>query len=392
MADSTADVRVDARRVLWVALGAALLGGAGWAAGYVIDPGRARYSYLAAVVAGVTVCLGGLGLLQIVHVMNAKWPVVVRRWIEGVVSPLPVLALGFVPVAFWIPDLYAWARPASDEHVAHRLEQLRPWLDAEPFCIRSAIYLLSWLVVAAALLRWSSKQDQGRTAPPPVARAISGATLPAVALTVTFAAFDWVMSLHPTWYSSVFGLYLFCSGFSAAVATVTVIATRIDRTDGLGRGLTRSHDHALGRCNLAAAALCGYIAFFQFLIIWVANKPGEVGWYLVRIQGGWQLLAAIALVAMLVVPLPMLLFRRISRHRVPLGLVAVLVVVGHVVHMIWLVVPVQGAIGSGWWIDVAAAVMVLGAAVAWAAWRVHGRPALPIHDPRLLRGARYESR
>lgn len=386
-------------RVIVLGLLAAAAGGVLLGLGLWLEPDRARHAYLAGFAGVAAVSLGGLVLLMIVHAMDAKWPVVVRRPIEAVVAPLPLLVLAFVPVALWIPELYSWAHPVLDtmpEHAQQLLAHKRPWLRQGWMIGRTALDFACWLAIGLALLRLSHRQDpnpDGRPDPRLVrrARAIAVAGLPLVALTLTLAAFDWLMSLDPLWVSTIFGLYYFAGGFCGAAAVVVLVVAALDRPDHLGPLLRPSHYSALGRVLLTAIALWGYFAYFQLLLVWIANRPDEVAWYLDRTRGGWVWVAVALALLHLPVPLVALLSYRLKRRRRPLSIVAAGVVLAHVIDVHWLVMPRAASDWPLHWVDPAGWLLVGGLAVAWSAFRLRGRAVAPRHDPRLPEGARYES-
>ncbi|WP_437668707.1 hypothetical protein [Sorangium sp. So ce131] len=380
--------------VAW-SLGLALLGGLLLVAGAFVDPTRLFYAYLAAYTYAVSTVVGALIFLMTCHAMGATWPVAVRRLVEAILGALPALAVLFVPLLFGLGSLYGeWLRPESieDEHVRAIVLHKTPYLNLPFFLVRTGIYFVVWLVLAA-LLRHGSLRGDAR---PELAlggrlRAISVAGLPLVALALSFAAFDWLMSLQPTWVSTMFPVYVFAGGFVAAIALLTVIAFASDRA-GLLPGLNTSHYYALGRLLLAFTIFWAYAAFFQFMLMWLADRPEEAEFYLHRAHGPWGAVSLALVLARFVIPFLVLLNYGIKRRPAWLAAVAAWILAAHYIDLHWLVVPdAPGERAPYHWLDLAALLAVVGPCVALAALRLRGKPLVPVNDPALPAAFRYES-
>jgi hypothetical protein len=383
-----------ARRVVQASASLCALGIVALVAGALFDPRRALVSYLTAFNYVVTIALGALIFLMICHAMHAEWPTLLRRLTEAVVATIPLYVLLFIPILAGLRVLYPWIRPESlhDERTRNLVALKAPYLNLNWFVGRTAFYFASWIFVAFWLRRWSRAMDRG-PAPEAADRmyALSGALLPLVALTLSFAAFDWVMSLAPTWASTMFPVCYFAGGFVAALALLTVLTWAADRT-GLIHGINPSHYYALGRLLLSFVIFWAYVEFFQFMLIWIANKPEEVTFYLARIQGGWAIESAILVLAQFVLPFFVLLDYRMKRKRDQIAAVAAWLLVAHYIDVHWLIVPMGGAVGRPLhWMDIAALVAVVGASVLFGALRLRGVRMVPVHDPALAKALRYES-
>lgn len=373
----------------------ALVGLAVVIAGYVFEPQRTAYAYLVAYTTCLTIAMGGLIFLAIVHAMNAKWPVALRRLVESMAAPLPILAVAFIPIAVWAGEIYPWVEPLSPElphHLTELLEKKKPYLQVEFFWGRAAFYLVCWVAISTLLLRWSSQQDRIRGAGLELRqRMLSAASLPLLALTLTFAAFDWVMSLDPAWFSTVFGIYVFAGGFIAALSVLTIATGQAERGGWL-RGLLRpSHYYALGRLMLAFVVFWAYISFFQFMLIWIANRPEEVAWFIERSTHGWQWFAAAIVFLHFVVPFVALLSYAIKWRPRALSVVAAIIIVAHVVEVHWMVVPAGHFEWLVHWVDIGALMLIAGTCVAFSIWRMRGRPMAPRYDAALPKGVAYQS-
>lgn len=393
----------QARRTFRIAAAIGAIGLAVTALAIAVDPRRALLSYLTAYTAVTGTAIGVLILLLIGHVANARWPAPLRRLHESVTIAFPALALLFLPIALGIDHLYAWADPAADlpESARHLLSMKRSWLSPVPFVLRSILYLGIFTVTAEVLRRWSLQRDTAAPEAEPRnadlthdalrrERVFAAAMLPAVGLAVTFAGFDWLMSLQPAWFSSMFGVYYFAGGFVSGIAIVVLLAWQM-RTGSSAAPFPGPLFHALGRMMLAFTVFWTYTAYFQGFLIQIADRPVEVTFYLARLAGGWDVLLAVMIALRFVVPFALLLPRRLKFRPKFMATVAGIIVVGHVLDMFWLVVPSRGGPISFNPADLAALAGITGAVVAWSAWRQRGVSIVPTGDPYLEDGLRYES-
>lgn len=385
------------RRILSASLGLTLLGAAVLAVGLFVAPARLWFSYLAAYAYVFTTAVGALIFLMICHAMRAGWPVALRRLTETIVGALPAVALLFVPLLFGLRHLYSWLRPEalSDEHALELLHHKAPYLNLTGFLVRAAIYLGAWVTVGALLRRWSLRRDSGAGADvSDRLQALSAGALPVVGLALVFASFDWLMSLDFTWVSTMFPICVFGGGFLASLALLTVLTFSAQRA-GLLPGVNESHYYALGRLLLAFTIFWAYVNFFQFMLIWMANHPHEVDYYLRRWRGPWSAVTVAVALVQFVIPFFLLLSYRLKRRPARLTAVAGWLLVAHYLDVHWLVMPeARAAASSGFpyhWLDAAALLFVGGLSVAYATLKLRGKATMPAGDPVLPRALRYES-
>jgi hypothetical protein len=277
----------------------------------MISLSRALTAYLTAWTFATTIAIGGLGLLLLSYATGARWMAPLRRILEATASALIPLALLFLPIALALPWVYPWAEPGSLHHQ-------RTYLSPAFFVGRTAAYLGLWIVAGEILRGWGrrARLELDRE------RAFASAMLPLVGVTVSFAGFDWLMSLQPAWWSAGFGL-IFLTGALVAAGAVTILGAAYGRRRALAGVVTGHHFHALGRLLLAFTVVWGYLQFFQAMLIQAANRPDEVTFYLHRTQHGWGWIALVLGVGHLGIPLFALLPRR-AKHR-PRYLVAIAV-------------------------------------------------------------------
>jgi hypothetical protein len=328
--------------------------------------------------------LGGLGIGFIQFLTGGRWGLATRRIYEAAATSLPFMALLFVPLLFGIPVLYAWARPevvAADPVLQHRaVFQNTPF-----FVVRSIGYLLAWAGLAFLLLRRSAAEDQPAASDAPRRlQRLSVIGVLVLALTVTFAAIDWLMSLDAEWSSTMYPVMVGMSDLLLALAFAVVVVAVFGTALGLAPLLTPSLYNDLGNLLLAFLMLWAYLAFFQYLLIWAGNLTDEIPWYVLRSSGGWRPVALALAVVGFGVPFWLLLFRPLKRNARPLAAIAGLILVTRVIDVYWLVAPPflpQGPAVN--WLDIAAWLGFGGVWLAAFVWQLARRPIVAPNDPRL---------
>lgn len=387
----------EGRRSIRALAAVALAGWAVVAIGLAVSRSATYFAYLTAFAFATSVALGALIFLMTAYVVGARWNAVVRRLNECVVSALPALALCFVPVAFGLSELYVWtAEPASfPEHERHLLEHKQHYLNAPFFLVRAAVYFALWSITALVLCRWSVRRDapaSGTSSRAPHARerAFSSALLPVVALALTFAAFDWLMSLQPFWLSSIFGVYYFSGGFVASLGLIAALAHAAAR--GGADVIRPPHFHALGRLMFGFTVFWAYIAFFQAMLMNIADRPEEASFYVRRLEGGWEAVVWALLIVRFLLPFFLLLPRDIKFRGPVMAAAGVGLLAGHYLDMYWLVMPIHHQHGPRptlW--DAGALCAVVGTAGLAAALWLRGKALVPVGDPVLAQSVAYRS-
>ena len=364
------------------------------AIGGVLDAPRALWAYHFAFTYWAGIGMAALILLGSFHVTKARWPVVLRRMLETVPLSSVLFLVLFIPIAVGAKRLFPWANPHGLEgELAHLAHVREPWLNLPFFLVRTAIYFAVWIGVSYGLYRLSVRQDQeGGFALTDRQRRIAAAALPFLALVITFAAFDWQMSLDLHLASTIFGVYYFAGSFLCAIAIV-ILAANAARANGnlFGAHLNASHYHSLGKLLLAFYCFWAYIAFSQYLLIWIANIPEEVTWYLHRKHGGWLAMAVFLILFHFLIPFFILLGRDLKRNPRKLAFMAVWALVVHAVDVYWVMMPgLHPEAPRVHFTDFTALVGVGAAAVAFVVWRMRGVRNVPVGDPYLSDSLRYD--
>ncbi len=388
----------------------AVVGAVALAAAWALGGPRFYSSYLTAYLFFLTLALGGLVFVLLQFVTRAGWSVAVRRLAEHVMGTLPLFLVLFVPVLVGLGKLYSWAAPLSEGAAGQVGGEMAEgmhgaltgskafWLQPGFFVGRAAVYLLVWSALGWWFRRESIGQD--RQPDPGVTRKLQIASAPGLVLfgvTVTLASFDWVMSLDPHWYSTIFGVYLFAGAVVGILALVVLLAVALDRRRGPLAGIvTPEHYHDLGKLLFGFVVFWAYIAYSQFMLIWYGNLPEETTWYRHRLVDGWTPVSIAVAVGCFVIPFFFLLGRDVKRHRLTLSAAALWLLVFHYVDLYWLVMPSALVAGASpgfapHWLDLLTLVAV-GGLFTGVLGRLMAGPALvPVADPRLAESLSFEN-
>lgn len=350
--------------------------------GAFFRPALFLQSYLFGYLFVLGIALGCMAILMLQYLTGGDWGVVIRRTLEAAMRTLPALIVGFLPIVFGMRSLYIWARPAD---VAAGLDYRTEYLNVPFFIVRAIVYFAVWLAMAYLLNKWSRQQDRAddfRLLPK--LRAMSGPGLVIYAVTITFAGFDWVMSLNPEWYSTIFGLLLIGGQALTAMAFVILVAVLLSSRDPMAHVFQPRHFHDLGKLLLAFVMVWAYLSFSQLLIVWSGNLPQEIPFYVPRLESSWRWIGVLLIVLHFALPFVLLLSRDLKRHAQALAAVAGFVLAMRLVDLFWLIAPEFRRRGLGVdWLD---PVTVIGISGLWFAifiWQLKQRPLLPLRDPHL---------
>jgi hypothetical protein len=360
------------------------LGGAACVAGAFLNPPQFLHSYLWSYMFFLGVTLGCMALNMLQFLTGGAWGIVIRRFCEAATRTLPLLALMFVPILLGIPVLYEWSHPAivaKDEILRHK----SAYLNVPFFLIRTALYFGGWILFSTLLNKWSRQQDEtGDRAINRRLQLLSGPGIIWWGLSVTFMAIDWILSLNPHWFSTIFGLLFLAGQGLNAMAFLITLTVILARRKPLSDVITPRHLHDLGKLMLAMVMVWAYFSFSQFLIIWSGNLAEEIPWYVVRLHGGWEFVGLALVFLHFALPFALLLSREVKRSTDMILGVSIVIIAMRFVDLYWLVMPDFRKDGFGVsWMDFAAPI-ALGGLWLWAfTWQLNRRPLLPIHDPHL---------
>jgi len=352
--------------------------------GAFTDPGQFYKSYLTAILYWIGLPLGSLGIMSLHHLVGGGWGFSIQRILEAASRTLPIFLLLFIPIFFGMKELYIWADPeimAADAILKHK----EPYLNVTGYWLRVVIFFGLWSIFIFTINNWSKKQDE--TGDPAISdnlRKLAGPSLLLYFLTVTFASFDWGMSLDPHWFSTIYGFVFAMGQAVTTMAFAAIILNQIVSLEPLAGFVKKQHFHDIGNLLLAFISLWAYVNLSQFLIIWSGNLPEEIPWYIHRMNHGWGQLGLFVVIFHFVAPFALLLLRRNKRSSVILAKIAMLVMVVRFLDMFWLIAPNFFPNGLHvHWLDFTAPIAIGGIWLTLFSDQLQRRALLPIKDPRL---------
>jgi hypothetical protein len=350
--------------------------------GYFVNPAQFFQSYLMAYMFVLGLTLGSLALGMVHQLTGGAWGVVIRRQMGAASRVLPVLTALFIPIAIGTPYLYVWTH-ADIVNADPVLRGKHLYLNTPFFLIRAAIYFAAWNAVTYLLNKWGLEQDE--SGDPRYARRmqmLSGGGLLVYGLCITFASFDWLMSLEPHWFSTIYGVLIMGGQGLSALAFLITSLVWLARRPPLRDIVLPSHFHDLANLMLAFVMLWAYFSFSQYLIIWSGNLPEEIAWYLHRLQTGWRFVAVMLVIFHFSVPFLLLLSRVVKRAPDTLVKVALAILAARLIDLFWLIAPEFHVAGiSVSWMDIVLPATLISIWIGCFLWQLRGRALLPVYDP-----------
>jgi hypothetical protein len=347
------------------------------------------HAYLLAYIYWLMIPLGCMAILMMHHLTGGWWGYPIRRLLEAGTRTLGVMALLFVPIVIWMKQIYPWVNPPEDMAADPNYHFKLAYLNPNFFIVRAIIYFAILMGLAHLLNKWSREQDS--TADPRLAKCLEGISGPGLILwgmALSFAMIDWVMSLEPRWFSTIYGMIFMIVAALTGMSFIIFVLRRLtddERGKEIREKVTPGQFNDLGNLMLAFTMLWAYLSFSQFLIIWSGNIKDEIPWYMTRAFGSWGKLAVVLIVLHFGLPFLLLLQRNIKRRVQRLSLVAAMMLVLSMVDVYWLMVPAYEKdgphLGSLVW-DIFYLVVI---GIIWIAtyfWQLGKMPLLPLHDPR----------
>lgn len=362
------------------------------AAAFFVDKKRFAFSYLTGFVWVTTIALGGLFFVIIQHLTRAGWSVAPRRHMEWLSSALPACAALFLPIVAFAHDLYHhWMGPeAANDPI---LRAKAPYLNTSFFYTRAFIFFAIWILLSSWFSSRSRAQDDSGDVN--LTKKMQAMGAPAVllfGLSITFAGFDWLMSLDPHWYSTIFGVYVFAGAAVSSLSALALINIRLQEAGLLSKVSNVEHRHDIGKLLFGFIVFWAYIGFSQFILIWYANIPEETIFYKHRWEGSWKAVSMLLLFGHFVIPFLFLLSRHVKRHMTGLKVAAVWMLAMHYIDLYWLVMPTLDHHGAHFsWIDLAGLLGPAGVASLVIALQLQKSHLYPLKDPRLTEAAAVQN-
>jgi hypothetical protein len=352
------------------------------------------FSWLTAFAFFTTLCLGGLFFTILHHLVRASWSTGLRRIAENLAMNIPIMAVCALVFLLGFDDVYSWTKIKASEDPFFAVKE--PYLNTGFFTIRAVFFFAVWILMALFFRSNSVKQDgtDGGDAAKALnfkMRKLAPLSMLTFALTLTFFAFDWLMSLDPHWFSTMFGVYIFAGTVVALFSTLIVSTLWLEGNGVLKNTLTIGNFHDAGKLLFGFIVFWTYITFCQYYLIWYANIPEETGWYLRRMVGGWENIGLLIAVGHFIVPFWLIMSRHVKRNRTVLGVAAVWMLIMHFVDLYFVVMPTLHGSLHFHWMDVTTFIGIGGVFLhGFLFWS--GKDAIVAHkDPQLIASMEYDN-
>lgn len=354
---------------------------------FMFDKTRSSFNMLISFMFLMSIAVGSLFLVALEYLGGAVWSTPVRRVSELLSSTLIILPLIAAVLLFNMPDLYHWAHHEAVSH-DEVLQAKSPYLNTTFFTVRSAVILFLWLLFYYLLRRNSLRQDDTRDySLTRKSIKISAVFMPVFGLSITFAAIDWMMTLEPHWFSTIFGVYYFAGTVVAALAAATLISVLLKENGYLHPAMVDDHYYSLGALMFGFVNFWAYIAFSQFLLIWYANLPEENFWFIQRWKDDWQFVSALLIIMHFVVPYFALLSQPSKMNPRRLTFVSIWLLCAHFLDLYWIIMPTYGKKDAVFgWMEIAFPVAVVGIIMLIFIYQARKINLVPIGDPKLKSG------
>ena len=347
----------------------------------VQSPDQFFRSYLVGFLFWFGVSIGSLAVLMLQFMSGGAWGVVMRRPLEAGAATIPLMAVLFVPILFGLHSIYEWTHEevvASDPLLQHKAS----YLNVEFFTARAVLFFAIWIALGYFLDRWERTwAESGNPWYSLRVRRVSAGGLVMVGLTLTFASVDWMMSLEPHWFSTMYGISFIVGNMLSGFAFCALVVIILSTEEPMSKVAASSNFRDFGNLQLAFVMLWAYTAFSQYLLIWYGNLIEEIPYYITRMRGGWGATAAILIVFHFFIPFVVLLMRNVKDRARALGVVALLILVMRLVDLHWLISPAfeGGAFHNDWRIPL----IVVGLGGPWFyvfVRRLRQQPPVPMYE------------
>jgi len=353
--------------------------------GAFLQPQQFFRAYLLGYVDWLGVSLGSMALLMITYMTDGVWGKVAGRQLGAAMRCIPLMTILFLPILFGLPRLYIWARPldgiTDKKFLAHLQSITQSYLNPHGFILRAIIYFTIWNIISFFLSKWSAEFDH-----PPMRngaarfKKLSAPGLVLYAFTMGFASIDWLMSMDPSWISTMYGLIILIGQLLSAMAMVVVIEAILAKYRPMTEMLKPSYVHDHGKWMLAFIMVHAYFSFSQWLIIWAGNLPDEITWYMRRIHGGWGYVGVFLVLFHFAVPFVILLSRSIKRNIQKMFWVALWLLFICTLDLFWIIEPNFSVTFTVTWLDIVVPVAIGGLWLGTFAYNLGSRPLLPAYE------------
>lgn len=356
----------------------------------MIESARTSFNFVVLLTWLASIGTGSLFFIGIEYLSGAVWSVPFRRVAEigsAVIFVLPIL---IVPVLLNIHSVFHWSH-AEEALKDEVLKGKTPYLNHEFFVFRIVITLLLWYLFYFLFIKFSRKQDEtSHQSYTKKSIVVSAVFMPVFAISLTFFAIDWLMSLEPHWYSTIFGVYYFAGTFLAALGLFTFVSIRLNESGYLLEGLGQDHYYSMGALLFAFTNFWAYIAFSQFMLIWYANLPEETFWYIARSKGTWLYFSLGIIFVKFIVPYVVLLPQPAKSDPKRLKFISLWILFAHYYDLFWIVMPTyyKEYFFFGW-VEISSILLGIGFVVVIFYSFANNTNLIPIGDPKLKRAIEF---
>jgi len=354
---------------------------------FVLDKDRGMFNYLVMYMFILSIGLGSLALVALEYLAGAVWSTPFRRVSEFLASVVPLLLLLVIPILFGLHDLYHWTHKEVVE-TDPILQGKEPYLNVGFFLIRVFAFIAIWILFYIFLIRNSQKQDETRDVKHTTRNIkLSTVFIPIFVITITFTAIDFMMSLEPHWFSTIFGVYYFSGTIVASFAAITLVSVLLKENGYLNPRIKDEHFHSMGTYMFGFNIFWAYIAFSQYLLIWYADMPEESFWYLTRWTGSWKFVSIALFIIHFAIPFIVLLPKSMKTNLRTLKIMAVWLLFAHFLDLYWLIIPTYSGSGAVFgWMEIGFPLAAVGLIMLVFSFRAKKVNMMPIGDPKLERG------
>jgi hypothetical protein len=357
----------------------------------ITNPDHFYRGYLLGFLCWLGVSLGSMAIVMIRHLTGGGWGMVIRRILGAAMRTLPLLAILFIPIIIAVVQhrIYPWAMPTESVQDPYIREHLQKhsfikdaYLNQTGFIIRAIIYFVIWNVLSFLLSMWSRQTDRpGAPDNTQKFKAVAGPGLILYAFTISFAAIDWVMSLDPSWISTIFGLIILIGEMLSAMCFAVVVERILFNHKPMSEMLKPDFVHDHGKWIMTFIMVWAYFSFSQWLIIWAGNLPNEITFYTKRLSFGWGKVGLCLALFHFAVPFAILLSRPFKRNIRKLVWLAIWLMLMRWLDLFWIVEP---NFMKGLGITAADIVVPIAIGGFWLAYffrNLASWPLLPAYDP-----------
>jgi hypothetical protein len=355
------------------------------AVAYLIEPRHAAYNNVIGLLLLISVSVGAVFLIALEYLTGAVWSVPMRRIVEfisGLVVVVPLLA---IPLFFSLHEVFEWTHiniVTQDKLLTAKA----PYLNEYFFSARFVVFATLWIVFYWLFTHNSLRQDTVQEAKFTRRNVRLGALfMPIFAITITFTAVDWIMSIEPHWFSTILGVYYFSGTVLAALGVATYFVITLHETGALPN-LRRDHFYSLGALMFVFTNFWAYIAFSQFMLTWYANLPEETFWFIKRWQNGWEYVSILLIIVRFAVPYAVLLSQEAKMDPRRLKIMALWMLGAHMLDLYWLTMPTFSSNVTLSWIELSTPVLVTGTIILMVSYKMKRHNLVPVGDPKLKRG------